>query len=188
MKKGKKTPLSSFKERTYRQPSLTEPQLFPEPYRIKSTFGSIHLTNPNPSSTTFNALLSPTLTNMNTITTPDADGSGTVRRRSHNELSFEKLRRNSFAENIVSHFTSMEIPDMKDIQNNSMSRNPVSEDLEGALQTPSREHLASLTPGFQQTPVPKTYTEDELDEEQLDMCVNEILGGLADLEEYNPTH
>jgi hypothetical protein len=140
---------------------LTDPQLFPEPYRLKTTFGSVHLkTNPN-TNTTFNALL--------TTASADRQDSANERRKSNPSGPFEMIRRGS-GSGFPSIFNSMEIPEMR---GDACDHNVSLEDGHGPGSGLAQQQIR-----------PSTRTsEEELDEEQLDLYVNEILGGVADMEE-----
>lgn len=59
----------------------------------------------------------------------------------------------------------MEIPDMKEL----LPHKSV-DDVENSL-------------NVNDSGINRRMTEDEIDDEQLDLCVNEILGGIADMEE-----
>jgi hypothetical protein len=161
-----KISLDTFRESTYRQPSLTEPQLFPEPYRLKTTFGSVHLkTTPN-SNTTFNALLStssPCSAGDHRHDSSTSNGKQeSERKRSNTTNAFEMIRRGS-GSGFPTLFNSMEIPEMKGGEG-------------------SCDQSFGLEEGQQIRPTVRS-SEEELDEEQLDHYVNEILGGVADMEE-----
>lgn len=101
---------------------------------------------------------------------------GLERRRSHNESTFEMIRRGSFsADTLLSTFTSMEIPDMKEL----LPQQSIDEDVENSMNNITNSNNNEIPT--------RKMTEDEIDDEQLDMCVNEILGGIADMEEItNP--
>lgn len=147
---------------------MTDPQIFPEPYRLNTTFGSVHLKSP--SNSTFNALLSSDgpdgVTSGGSSSVADINKPQPVERRKSNP--FEIIRRGSFSKN----FTSMEIPTMKD------SHGDVED---GHRLGFSSSHLHPPLPTVIPPSLPP-QSEDEIDEEQLDMDVNDILGGVADME------
>lgn len=158
-KKHLKTPVDGFKENAYRQPSLTEPHLFPESYRLKSTFGSIHLKeSPAGSSTTFNALISP--------------DQGSIRRGSATE---ETTRRRSFTETMLSFFPGME----------SSSSHPLEQDADIERSGGQSTFIETPEMAIAREPTIQSMLseEEKYDEDQLDQFVNEVLEGVADLEE-----
>ena len=122
---------------TFRQPSLTEPKLSPEPYRLRSP-SIVVPTNPSQNgSTTYNTL--------------HQDGAETI------------VPALTEAPASSSTFSSVEQQD---------------DDLESG-----HEGNADGTANGGRFSRQRQFSDDDIDDEQLDLCVNDILEGLSSTEE-----
>ncbi|CAE7469243.1 unnamed protein product, partial [Symbiodinium microadriaticum] len=135
-KRGLPSPLDAFDVNAFRQPSLTEPNLYPEPYRLRSTSVAVNMPTPNRSSTynTLHQSSAVTIVPTSIMT----------------------------AESKISTAAPRSLLSGGDLERAEGGRNgPV----DGSLD------------------VQRQLTDDDMDNEQLDLCVNDILEGLSNIEE-----
>lgn len=162
-KRGLPSPLDSFSDKAFSQPSLTEAKLCPEPYRLRSTSAAMTSLAAQSENTTYSTL--------------------------HQESSIEATPNNSVtpgkgisSDRDVSTPPSYNLPNIpsvaigedEDMTTSSNNDSPYGASLLRGNRTPGSP------PNFQ---MQRQMSDDDLDDEQLDMCVNDILEGISTLQD-----